>query len=156
VSIETERELCDVGDVRRQLHESGAGPSRTFLLGHQIAELETQLCHKRRELEVVQMLSQRLTLIMRRVNDRLSAVRESPPTPTRSPALYRELKDGKTVLAQDGRVIRPDEVVSPPTPGEVVFVVDCVSVEDVERLPDAIECDMVVRFTRFDILMRLE
>jgi hypothetical protein len=58
--------------------------------------------------------------------------------------LYRELMDGKTVLAQDGRVIHPDEVVSPLMLGEVVFVVDCISVEDVERLPDAVECDMVV------------
>jgi hypothetical protein len=54
--------------------------------------------------------------------------------------------DGKSVLAQDGWVIRPDEVVSPPTPDEVVFVVNCISVEEIERLPPALACGVIVRY----------
>jgi hypothetical protein len=38
-------------------------------------------------------------------------------------------------------------MVHPPTPGDVVFGIDCVSVEDIKCLPSRLKCDLAVYLT---------
>lgn len=70
-----------------------------------------------------------------------------PPGP-----VYRKLQDGETITLDDGRVIQPEMVVGPPTPGEHILFVDCRCEEDIDMLPDCKNYDFVIHFTNLDIL----
>lgn len=66
--------------------------------------------------------------------------------------IYKKLQDGETITLDDGRVIQPEMVVGPPTPGDHILIVDCKCKEDVDLLPDCKDYDLVVHFTKLDIL----
>ena len=46
--------------------------------------------------------------------------------------LFKQLQSGQAVSLPDGRTIEPAQVMSDPTPGDVIFVVDCKCSEDLE------------------------
>ena len=71
----------------------------------------------------------------------------------KSGPIFSDLQHGKTVTLDDGRVITPDQVLAAPTPGELLFVVDCLCPEDVAMIPDTTRYDFVVHFTKYDMLM---
>jgi ribonuclease Z len=45
-------------------------------------------------------------------------------------SLFRKLTSGESITLEDGRIINPSDVMTPSTPGDVVLVIDCRSVED--------------------------
>ena len=70
---------------------------------------------------------------------------------------YKDLSNGKSVTLDDGTVITPEQVVGPATPGDVLFVVDCLDLDDVSRLPNNTkDFDFVVHFTRLSVLLTPE
>lgn len=48
--------------------------------------------------------------------------------------MCRQLVNGNSVTLSDGRVIKPDDVIAPPTPGPVFVLVDCPDIEFVPAL----------------------
>lgn len=74
----------------------------------------------------------------------------------KSGPIFSDLQHGKTVTLDDGRIITPDDVMGPPTPGDLLFVVDCMCHEDIEKIPNTERYNFVVHFTKHDILMSSE
>ncbi|KAJ2521406.1 hypothetical protein H4217_001424 [Coemansia sp. RSA 1939] len=52
-----------------------------------------------------------------------------PPGP-----LYSRLKSGESVVGPNGNTIHPSQCVGPPTPGSIVIIIDCPSVDYIESL----------------------
>ncbi|OHT09389.1 metallo-beta-lactamase superfamily protein [Tritrichomonas foetus] len=70
--------------------------------------------------------------------------------------IFKDLANGKTIKTPEGKTITPDQVLGPPTPGDVLFIVDCQTMADVEKLPNCKNFDFVVHFTKIDILLTSE
>jgi ribonuclease Z len=68
--------------------------------------------------------------------------------------LFKKLATGQNVTLEDGRVINKEDVMTPPTPGDVILVVDCKSIEDFGLLRNVSfeNVTFVVHFTCQSIL----
>ena len=68
--------------------------------------------------------------------------------------VYREFTSGKSVKLDDGRIINPEDVIGPSTPGDFVLIIDCICQEDINMLNINLDkYDFIVHFTPIEILL---